>query len=54
MQKYEHLNEVNKSTSHYLRSKVVRAKEALEAERPPGEAGGTSGLPPGGSDSASK
>jgi hypothetical protein len=34
MQKYKHLYSVNEKTSHYLLSKVYRAKEALDQERP--------------------
>lgn len=34
LQKYKHLYEVNSKTSHYLLSKVFRAKEALDQHHP--------------------
>lgn len=35
MQKYKHLYEANVGTSHYLLSKVYRAKECIDQEDPP-------------------
>jgi hypothetical protein len=34
MQRYAHLFSVNMKTSHYLQSKVFRAKEALDSDNP--------------------
>lgn len=31
-QNYEHLFKINAETSHYIQSKVVRAKQRIEAE----------------------